>query len=76
MANKSTKKSKKPLQTSLGRAPSGTGEKIDLSHVRKPIHTSIFNLSQLLSLPQTGTQEVRLTDDIFIYLKFQMFFRW
>lgn len=59
MANKSTKKSKKPLQTTLGRAAPNTGEKIDLSNVGKPIHTSISGLSELLSLRETGTQEVR-----------------
>lgn len=59
MANRSTKKSKKPLQTSLGRAASNAGEKIDLSHVRKPIHTSIYGLSEVLSLHKTGTPEVR-----------------
>lgn len=58
MASKSTKKSKKPLQTTLGRAAPTTGEKVDISHVGKSIHTSIFGLSNLLSLPQTGTQEV------------------
>lgn len=58
MANKTTKKSKKPLQTTLGRAVPSAGEKVDLSHVGKPIHTNILGLSQVLSLPQTGTQEV------------------
>lgn len=65
MANKSTKKSKKPLQTTLGRATSNTGEKIDLSNVRKPIHTSIHGLSELLSLRETSTPEVRCNIIIF-----------
>lgn len=60
MANKSTKKSKKPLQTTLGRASSSSGEKVDLSHVRQPIHTNICGLSQVISLLQTGTPEVNI----------------
>lgn len=59
MANKSTKKSKKPLQTTLGRAAPNSGEKVDLSNVGKPIYTSIFGLSELLSIRENGTQEVR-----------------
>lgn len=70
MANKSTKKSKKPLQTTLGRAAApSTGQKVDLSHVGKPIHTSVFSLSQVLSLTQTGTQEVQYFTVKSIYSK-------
>lgn len=59
MSSKSTKRVKKPLQTTLGRAGPSTEDKHDLSHLRKPIHTSIFGLSQVLSLQENGTQEVR-----------------
>lgn len=58
MANKSSKKSKKPLQTTLGRAASNSREKIDLSNVQKPIYTSVVGISELVNLRERGTQEV------------------
>lgn len=58
MATKSGKKGKKPLQTTLGKAASQSDKDVDLSHVRKPIHTNIFGLHQVLSLFQTATKEV------------------
>lgn len=58
MSSKSTKKTKKPLQTTLGKAAIQAGEKVDLSNVGKTLHTSIFGLSQLLALRQSGTEEV------------------
>lgn len=52
-------KHKKPVQTTLGRAPqNGNGEFLDLSHLRKPIDTSLFGLTQVLSLFETATDEV------------------
>lgn len=61
MTNKQTKKGKRPLQTSLGKAPGHNDkEEVDLSHVKKPIDTSIFGLSQVLSLLQTATEEVNI----------------
>lgn len=58
MASKS--KSRKPVETTLGRArPSGGKEgTIDLSHLRKPIETSVFGLKQVLTLFETATEEV------------------
>ncbi|KAJ8941451.1 hypothetical protein NQ318_016891 [Aromia moschata] len=59
MANKTAKKGKKPLQTTLGKAPTQAEKEVDLSHVQKPIHTSIFGLRQVLSLFETATEEVQ-----------------
>lgn len=58
MANRAGKKSKKPLQTTLGKATDNTEKDVDLSHVQKPINTSVFGLRQVLSLFQTATTEV------------------
>ncbi|KAF2894530.1 hypothetical protein ILUMI_11658 [Ignelater luminosus] len=56
----SKNKNKKPLETTLGKAPAYiTDEPIDLSHIRKPIDTSIFGLKQVLTLFETATEEVR-----------------
>ncbi|KAJ8971574.1 hypothetical protein NQ314_000628 [Rhamnusium bicolor] len=56
---KQEKEGKKPLQTTLGKASCQNEREVDLSHVRKPIHTSIFGLKQVLSLFQTATEEVQ-----------------
>lgn len=58
MASKN--KSRKLLETTLGKASSSTGkdETLDLSHLRKPIETSIFGLTQVLTLFETATDEV------------------
>lgn len=54
-------KNKKPLETTLGKAPVYTADElIDLSHIRKPIDTSIFGLKQVLTLFETATDEVLL----------------
>ncbi|XP_023015680.2 uncharacterized protein [Leptinotarsa decemlineata] len=58
MTNKTTKKGKKPLQTTLGKASLGEKE-VDLSLVGRPIDTSIFGLKQVLTLFQTATEEVK-----------------
>lgn len=58
MANRTGKKGKKPLQTTLGKASDNNEKDVDLSHVQKPINTSVFGLKQVLSLFQTATQEV------------------
>ncbi|KAJ8919134.1 hypothetical protein NQ315_012119 [Exocentrus adspersus] len=59
MANKSGKKNKKPLPTTLGKAPCENEKEVDLSHVQIPINTSVFGLKQVLSLFQTATTEVQ-----------------
>lgn len=54
-------KNKKHLEGTLGKAPSTkNNDSIDLSHVRKPIDTSVFGLSHVLSLFETATDEVSL----------------
>lgn len=60
MASKSGKKSKKPLQTTLGKAANQSDKDADLSHLRKPIHTNIYGLHHVISLIQTATKEVSL----------------
>ncbi|XP_018332086.1 myb-like protein X [Agrilus planipennis] len=55
-------KVKKPLETTLGKAPIQCLKEEsfeDLSHIRKPIDTSIFGLGQVLSLIHTATDEVK-----------------
>ncbi|KAJ8965916.1 hypothetical protein NQ317_014104 [Molorchus minor] len=42
---KTGKKAKKPLQTTLGKAAVPDEKEVDLSHVQKPIHTSVFGLT-------------------------------
>ncbi|XP_056638296.1 uncharacterized protein LOC130446220 [Diorhabda sublineata] len=60
MTNKQTKKAKRPLQTTLGKAPvSNEKEEIDLSLIKKPIETSIYGLHQVLNLLKTATEEVK-----------------
>ncbi|GJQ73029.1 hypothetical protein Trydic_g1663 [Trypoxylus dichotomus] len=61
MTSRSGNRSKKKIvYTTLGKAPqSNETETIDLSHLRKPIDTSLFGLSQILSLFETATDEVR-----------------
>lgn len=53
-------KSKKCIKTTLGTSkPCNINENIvDDSHVRGPIHTSIFGLREVLSLFTTATDEV------------------
>lgn len=59
MSGKMTlKKNKKPLKTTLGKAPSHVEKPVDLSHIQKPINTSIFGLREVLSLFETATNEV------------------
>lgn len=57
VSHKNQKKAKKPLETSLGKASTKPSED-DLSHLRKPIVTSITGIKQLLSLLETATTEV------------------
>uniref|UniRef100_A0A1Y1MYT8 C2H2-type domain-containing protein n=1 Tax=Photinus pyralis TaxID=7054 RepID=A0A1Y1MYT8_PHOPY len=52
-------KTKKPLETTLGKASTSSHEEIDLSHVGKTIHTSLFGLRQVLALFETATEEVQ-----------------
>ncbi|KAK4883506.1 hypothetical protein RN001_006825 [Aquatica leii] len=52
-------KNKKPLQTTLGKAPVCISDEVDLSHVQKPIDTSIFGLREVLTLFKTATEEVQ-----------------
>ncbi|KAF5270330.1 hypothetical protein FQR65_LT05518 [Abscondita terminalis] len=53
-------KTKKSLQTTLGKAPACVNrDEIDLSHVQKPIDTSIFGLRDVLGLFTTATKEVQ-----------------
>lgn len=54
----SLKKNKKILKTTLGKAPSESEQEPDLSHLGKPIATSINGLRHVLSLIQTATSEV------------------
>jgi hypothetical protein len=56
-------KTKKQVETSLGKAPKDAEKGPDLSHLRKPISTSVFGLKQVLSLFQTATSEVDVTVD-------------
>ncbi|XP_076252461.1 uncharacterized protein LOC143191361 isoform X2 [Rhynchophorus ferrugineus] len=58
VSHKNQKKAKKPLETSLGKASTKSTED-DLSHLRKPIATSITGIKQLLSLLETATIEVK-----------------
>lgn len=62
MTTKGTARKKK-LQTTLGRAaemPKMEDDDLDLSHLRKPIDTSIFGLREVLSLFETATAEVNI----------------
>ncbi|XP_072397859.1 uncharacterized protein [Diabrotica undecimpunctata] len=60
MTNKQTKKVKKPLQTTLGKAP-GQNEKeeADVSHLKRPIETSIYNIQDIFNLLKNATEEVK-----------------
>lgn len=52
-------KKKKPLKTTMGKAlVTSEVEKVDLSHIRRPIETSLFGLRHALSLFDTSTEEV------------------
>lgn len=55
----SSKKNKKVLKTTLGKAPFDSQQELDLSHLGKPVATSINGLRHVLSLIQTATSEVR-----------------
>ncbi|XP_017787183.1 PREDICTED: zinc finger protein 800 [Nicrophorus vespilloides] len=57
-SNKSKYKAKKQLQTTLGKAPKKYTS-VDISHLRKPIDTSVIGLRQVLHLFETATNEVR-----------------
>lgn len=59
-------KTKKPLETTLGKASTNSHEQIDLSHVGKTIHTSLFGLRQVLDLFETATEEVCINYTIVI----------
>lgn len=60
MASKNNKgKIKKPLGTTLGKASSQEDD-IDLSHIQKPIHTSVHGLKEVFELFKNATNEVRL----------------
>lgn len=52
------RKTRKPLETTLGKAPKDQEKAYDVSHLRKPITTSIYGVKQVLSLFQTATPEV------------------
>lgn len=62
MSSRNGKKSKKPLQTTLGKATLPNNRNVekleDLSVIGKPIHTSLFGLQAILKMFQTGTSEV------------------
>lgn len=55
-----SKKNKRTLQTTLGKASHDPGkeDETDLSHMWKPIQTSIFGLEEVLALFKTATEEV------------------
>ncbi|EEZ97246.1 hypothetical protein TcasGA2_TC011044 [Tribolium castaneum] len=59
MTGRCKSKTRKPLETALGKAPKDSERAADLAHLRKPIETSVFGLKQVLSLLQTATSEVR-----------------
>ncbi|XP_050513309.1 uncharacterized protein LOC114334531 isoform X2 [Diabrotica virgifera virgifera] len=60
MTNRQTKKVKKPLQTTLGKAP-GQNEKeeMDVSHLKRPIETSIYTIQEIMNLLKNATEEVK-----------------
>lgn len=57
---------KKKLQTTLGKAAEtpksddDVEDQLDLSHLQKPIDTSVVGLRDVLSLLQTATSEVKI----------------
>ncbi|KAJ3640783.1 hypothetical protein Zmor_027325 [Zophobas morio] len=59
MTGKWKPKPKKVVETSLGKAPKDAEKGPDLSHLRKPIATSVYGLKQLVALFQTATPEVQ-----------------
>ncbi|XP_030760454.1 uncharacterized protein LOC115885627 isoform X2 [Sitophilus oryzae] len=58
VGQKSHKKIKKPLQTTLGKA-SKPPDQNDFSHLRKPIETSVNSITQVVSLLENATAEVK-----------------
>ncbi|XP_050311954.1 zinc finger protein 800 [Anthonomus grandis grandis] len=62
--NKTTKRAKKPIETTLGKAPISSKEAPDVSLLRKPIDTNLTNLKRIVSLLEGGTDEVK---DILTY---------
>ncbi|KAL1491962.1 hypothetical protein ABEB36_012475 [Hypothenemus hampei] len=60
VSNKNTKRSKKPIETTLGKAPTkNNDEENDISHLKKPIETNIAGIKQLLSVWSNATNEVK-----------------
>lgn len=63
MTSKSVVKKKK-LQTTLGKAietPEEQNDDVDVSHVGRPIATSIYGLRDAVALLQNATPEVKTT---------------
>lgn len=59
VSNKATKKVKKPLLTTLGKAPAKSKTfETDVAHLRKPIETSLSGIKQVLSAWENATNEV------------------
>lgn len=59
VSNKNSKKARKPIETTLGKAAVKPKEKEnDISHLRKPIETSVSGIKQILSILETATNEV------------------
>lgn len=55
-SNKTSKKTKKPIETTLGKCPKETGE--DDSHLRRPIETSVNGIKHIVALWESATLEV------------------
>lgn len=60
MVTNKTKKSKKTLTNTLGKAPNHHEVIDDLSQVLKPIDTSIYGIRQVLAIFHKGTDEVSI----------------
>ncbi|XP_066257036.1 uncharacterized protein [Euwallacea similis] len=58
VSNKTTKK-KKPIETTLGKSQANSKLKKDVSHLRKPIQTSISGIKQTVTVWESATQEVK-----------------
>ncbi|XP_066138352.1 uncharacterized protein [Euwallacea fornicatus] len=63
VSNKTTKK-KKPIETTLGKSQANSKLKEDVSHLRKPIQTSISGIKQTVTIWESATQEVK---DLLMY---------
>ncbi|XP_060524900.1 zinc finger protein 800 [Cylas formicarius] len=60
MSGKAPKKAKKPVSTTLGKAPSQNSEtEHDVSNLQRPIETSVTGFRQVLALLETATDEVK-----------------